>query len=246
MTEANRELFSFFGAPQSQLDEAGGGAAEGLAQQLAALAGQAAQIGGSRGAAGVSCSGNDQQPAASSGLQSKISAARGSAADSSHLTHVDASGKAAMVDVSHKAATVRTATAGARVLLGRRVFDLVASNQLAKGDVLTVAQLAGVMGAKHTSALIPLCHNILLSRVHVDLALNAGAAAVDVTATATTVGPTGVEMEALTAAAVASLTVYDMCKAASKGVVVTDLRLLAKSGGKSGDWAAGDSSGQGS
>lgn len=104
MTEANRELFSFFGAPQSQLDEAGGGAAEGLAQQLAALAGQAAQIGGSRGAAGVSCSGNDQQPAASSGLQSKISAARGSAADSSHLTHVDASGKAAMVDVSHVSA----------------------------------------------------------------------------------------------------------------------------------------------
>lgn len=100
---------------------------------------------------------------------------------------------------------------------------------------------AGVMGAKHTSALIPLCHNILLSRVHVALALNAEASAVDVTATATTVGPTGVEMEALTAAAVASLTVYDMCKAASKGVVITDLRLLAKSGGKSGDWTAGDS-----
>lgn len=102
------------------------------------------------------------------------------------------------------------------------------------------APRAGVMGAKHTSALIPLCHNILLSRVHVDLALNAGAAAVDVTATATTVGPTGVEMEALTAAAVASLTVYDMCKAASKGVAITDLRLLAKSGGKSGDWAASE------
>lgn len=94
------------------------------------------------------------------------------------------------------------------------------------------------MGAKHTSALIPLCHNILLSRVHVELALVPAAAAVDVRAEATTVGPTGVEMEALTAAAVAALTVYDMCKAASKGVVVTDLRLLSKAGGKSGDWRA--------
>jgi molybdenum cofactor biosynthesis protein MoaC len=92
------------------------------------------------------------------------------------------------------------------------------------------------MGAKHTATLIPLCHNILLSQVHVGLALDEAAAAVDITASATTVGPTGVEMEALTAAAVAALCVYDMCKAASKGVVITDLRLLSKAGGKSGDW----------
>lgn len=144
-----------------------------------------------------------------------------------------------MVDVSEKAATVRTATAGARVVLGPEVFDLVARNQMKKGDVLTVAQLAGVMGAKHTSTLIPLCHNILLSKVHVALALEPRAAAVDITASATTVGPTGVEMEALTAAAVAALCVYDMCKAASKGILVTDLRLLSKSGGRSGDWRRG-------
>lgn len=99
------------------------------------------------------------------------------------------------------------------------------------------------MGAKHTATLIPLCHNISLSRVHVALSLDSEAAAVAVTASATTVGPTGVEMEALTAAAVAALTVYDMCKAASKGVVITDLRLLAKSGGKSGDWQAGEEGG---
>ena len=98
------------------------------------------------------------------------------------------------------------------------------------------------MGAKHTSTLIPLCHNILLSKVHVALALDAEAAAVDITAAATTVGPTGVEMEALTAAAVAALSVYDMCKAASKAIRITDLRLLAKSGGKSGDWRASEGS----
>lgn len=275
---------------------------------------------------------------------------------------------------TQKRDTVRTAVAAARVVLGPRVFELVASNQLAKGDVLTVAQLAGaqrcvwiwgpqwfgcwahgasaggvhppaeprpsapapaslphpiaphpapagVMGAKHTASLIPLCHNILLSKVHVALALAPEAAAVDVRAEATTVGPTGVEMEALTAAAVAALTVYDMCKvrahlscggptrmagcgcrarlgskgrhsswaagggcmatcvsaqlctadgaslgtrliqpptalptphmplppglpqAASKSVVIADLRLLAKSGGKSGDWRAAGSDG---
>lgn len=103
------------------------------------------------------------------------------------------------------------------------------------------------MGAKHTSTLIPLCHNILLSKVHVALSLVPDAAAVDITASATTVGPTGVEMEALTAAAVAALCVYDMCKAASKGILITDVRLLAKSGGRSGDWGvAGQDGGGGS
>ena len=102
--------------------------------------------------------------------------------------------------------------------------------------MLTVAQLAGIMGAKHTATLIPLCHPLLLSHVEVDLELNAVHHAIDVLATASTVGPTGVEMEAMTAAAVSALTVYDMCKAASKGIEITDLRLLRKTGGKSGEW----------
>ena len=221
--------------------------------------------------------------------------------------------------------TVRSATAGARVLLGPQVCGLVASNQLAKGDVLTVAQLAGVMGAKQTAALIPLCHNIPLSKVGADvdvdapcchctgagegcppcrsgrglgrvsktdppqpagllllpgqhaaqpswgsssmsglcthvyrcallaqvgvhLSLDPASLALDITASATTVGPTGVEMEALTAAGVAALTVYDMCKAASKDIVITDVRLLSKSGGRSGDYrrAGGGQAAQGS
>ncbi|KAK9814661.1 hypothetical protein WJX72_009391 [[Myrmecia] bisecta] len=145
-------------------------------------------------------------------------------------------GKAAMVDVGHKADTRRVARASARVLLGPDLYQLVASNRMKKGDVLTVAQLAGVMGAKHTSLLIPLCHNIFISSVKVDLQLDPQRSAVNVNAEAQTVGPTGVEMEALTAAAVAALTVYDMCKAVSKDITITDLRLDHKSGGKSGDF----------
>lgn len=152
------------------------------------------------------------------------------------LTHADETGRASMVDVGFKQFTQRTATAAARVLLGPTAFSLVAANQVAKGDVLTVAQLAGIMGAKHTSTLIPLCHPLLLSHVSVDLSLDAAAAAVEVRATATTAGPTGVEMEAMTAATVAALTVYDMCKAASKSIEITDVRLLRKTGGKSGEW----------
>jgi len=152
------------------------------------------------------------------------------------LTHADETGKAAMVDVGGKKETTRSATATVRVLLGHTAFSLVASNQVAKGDVLTVAQLAGIMGAKHTSTLIPLCHPLLLSHVEVLLELNTSIQSIDIIATAATTGLTGVEMEAMTAAAVSALTVYDMCKAASKKIEITDLKLMKKSGGKSGEW----------
>jgi cyclic pyranopterin monophosphate synthase len=152
------------------------------------------------------------------------------------LTHTDANGKASMVDVGGKDDSNRTATAAARVLLGPEAFPLVAANQVGKGDVMTVAQLAGIMGAKQTSNLIPLCHPLLLSHVDVSLRLDPSKQAVDVMATAATTGPTGVEMEAMTAAAVAALTVYDMTKAASKGIVIENVRLLRKTGGKSGTW----------
>ena len=129
------------------------------------------------------------------------------------LTHVDGTGRASMVDVSLKRETLRSATASARVLLGREAFEAVAANTLAKGDVLATARLAGIGGAKQTSALIPLCHQLSLSDVGVELRLCEEDAAVDIEATARTRGPTGVEMEALTAASVAALTVYDMVRA---------------------------------
>lgn len=148
------------------------------------------------------------------------------------LTHVDVNGKASMVDVGDKATTRRTAVAAALVLLGDDTYTLVAANDLKKGDVLSVAELAGIMGAKHTATLIPLCHNIVIDKVAVQLELVPSQHAIKVTATASTVGRTGVEMEALTAAAVASLTVYDMCKAVSHTITITDLQLESKTGGK--------------
>ncbi|KAL6781838.1 CNX3 [Auxenochlorella protothecoides x Auxenochlorella symbiontica] len=155
---------------------------------------------------------------------------------STSLTHVDDSGRARMVDVSQKPHTARTAVAGARVMLGRTVFDLIQQNAMKKGDVLSVAQLAGVMGAKQTASLIPLCHPLSLSNVEVKLALLVDFHALNITVTASTVGQTGVEMEALTGASIAALTVYDMCKAVSRELKITDIRLLHKSGGRSGDW----------
>lgn len=148
------------------------------------------------------------------------------------LTHTDAEGRARMVDVGGKAATRRTASAQATVLLGAAAFRLLRDNQLAKGDALAVAQLAGVMAAKRTAGLIPLCHPLPLDGAAVSLRLDEGRAAVLVEATCRTTAPTGVEMEALTAAAVAALTVYDMCKAVSHDIVIADVRLLAKTGGK--------------
>ncbi|XP_051146526.1 cyclic pyranopterin monophosphate synthase, mitochondrial [Andrographis paniculata] len=154
------------------------------------------------------------------------------------LTHVDNKGESQMVDITSKGITNRVAIASCKVLLGRRVFELVSANQMEKGDVLGVAKIAGIMGAKQTSNLIPLCHGLNLSHVQVDLTLNACDLSVDIVGKATCSGKTGVEMEALSAVAVAGLTVYDMCKAASKNIVVTDLRLEHKSGGKSGEWSS--------
>ncbi|PQQ02021.1 cyclic pyranopterin monophosphate synthase mitochondrial [Prunus yedoensis var. nudiflora] len=145
--------------------------------------------------------------------------------------------EAQMVDVSPKESSKRTAISSGKVILGKQVFDLVLANQMAKGDVLSVAKLAGISGAKHTSSLIPLCHNIPLTHVRVDLTLNPKDFSVDIEAEASSTGKTGVEMEAMTAVSVAGLTVYDMCKAASKSIQITDIRLKSKTGGKSGDWS---------
>jgi molybdenum cofactor biosynthesis protein MoaC len=154
------------------------------------------------------------------------------------FTHLDAEGRARMVDVSDKAETDRVAIAGARVVMRPETLERIRSGDVAKGDVLAVARLAGIMAAKRTAELIPLCHPLALTSVGVELACVPDRSAVEVTATCRLRGRTGVEMEALTAASVAALTVYDMCKAVDRGMVVTDLRLLRKSGGRSGDWEA--------
>ncbi|KAG2426192.1 hypothetical protein HXX76_013173 [Chlamydomonas incerta] len=157
------------------------------------------------------------------------------AAAERRLTHIDASGAAAMVDVSQKPVTTREAQASCVVHLGA-AYEAVAANSLKKGDVLKVAQLAGIMGAKATATLIPLCHNIPISKVDVQLRLEPPSRSVTVRALAVTDGKTGVEMEALTAASVAALTVYDMCKAAAKDMVVGGLQLDYKAGGRSGTY----------
>ena len=154
------------------------------------------------------------------------------------FTHFDEQGKARMVDVSGKEATERVATARGRVRLQPETLALIEQGQVAKGDVLSVARLAGIMAAKRTADLIPLCHPIGLSAVTVDLTCDPARNAVDITATCKVAGRTGVEMEALTAAAVAALTVYDMCKAVDRGMIITDIRLIKKSGGKSGTYEA--------
>jgi indole-3-glycerol phosphate synthase len=154
------------------------------------------------------------------------------------FTHLDAEGRARMVDISDKQETDRVAIAGACVVMRPETLERIRSGDVAKGDVLAVARLAGIMAAKRTAELIPLCHPLALTSVEVDLECVTGRSAVEITATCKLRGRTGVEMEALTAASVAALTVYDMCKAVDRGMVVTDLRLLRKSGGKSGNWEA--------
>jgi len=156
----------------------------------------------------------------------------------SKFTHLDEDGNAVMVDVSEKAATERTATARGSVLMAPETMALILEGGVKKGDVLSVAQLAGIMGAKRTPDLIPLCHPLNLSSVKVDLECDAGRNAVDITATCKLTGQTGVEMEALTAVAVAALTVYDMCKAVDRGMKLTEIRLVHKAGGKSGSFEA--------
>jgi cyclic pyranopterin phosphate synthase len=154
------------------------------------------------------------------------------------LTHFDAQGQAHMVDVGGKAATRRVAVARGRIVMQPATLALVRDGTARKGDVLGVARIAGIQGAKKTSELVPLCHPLALSRVAVEFSLDDSAHAVVCTATAETVGPTGVEMEALTAVQVALLTIYDMCKAVDRGMTITDVKLLEKRGGKSGDWVA--------
>ncbi|XP_057219127.1 molybdenum cofactor biosynthesis protein 1 isoform X1 [Triplophysa rosa] len=157
---------------------------------------------------------------------------------SDRLTHTDTQGKASMVNVGSKAVTCRTATACGKVILGPKAFNLVRANQLAKGDALAVAQLAGIMGAKQTSSLIPLCHALPLDHTSVTIELLEKRHTAVVKATCQTMGRTGVEMEALTAVTVATLALYDMCKSVSRDIVITDIKLLSKTGGQGGDFQA--------
>lgn len=152
------------------------------------------------------------------------------------FTHFNEQGRAKMVDVGEKPPTRRCAAAAARVLLNRETFDLIRSGGVKKGDVLTVAQIAGVMGAKRTPDLIPMCHPILIDGIDLDLRLDEERCSVEITASVSCDGRTGVEMEALTAASVAALTVYDMCKAVQRDMIIDDIRLLSKSGGVHGDY----------
>ena len=152
------------------------------------------------------------------------------------FSHFNESGRARMVDVSEKNDTARTAIAAGRVLVNAETFRLIKTGGMKKGDVLATAQIAGIMGAKKTPDIIPMCHPIMISGVDIGFELNEKDLSVDITATAKCTGATGVEMEALTAVSVAALTVYDMCKAVQKDMEITDIRLLKKTGGKSGDF----------
>lgn len=154
------------------------------------------------------------------------------------LSHLDAGGHAKMVDVGGKAETERTATARARVTMLRSTLDQILHGSARKGDVLAVARVAGIMAAKQTPALIPLCHPIPLASITLDLTPDEGASAVDIAATVTTVSRTGVEMEALTAASIAALTIYDMLKAVDRGMRIEAVHLTHKAGGKSGEFRA--------
>ncbi len=154
------------------------------------------------------------------------------------LTHTDESGKAKMVDVTAKDVTKREATAAGAVLMKRATLDLILSNEVKKGDVLGVARLAGIMAAKRTGEIIPLCHPIGVTGVDVDFVTVDEPPSIEITATARVASQTGVEMEALTAVSVAALTIYDMCKAVDKGMVLSGIRLLKKSGGRSGTYVA--------
>ena len=156
----------------------------------------------------------------------------------SELTHFNDQGRAKMVDVSAKEVTLRTASAGGTVILNEETFQLVEAGRMKKGDVLSVSQVAGIMAAKRNSDLIPMCHPIALTGVDISFELDSEKHTIDITATVRCKGETGVEMEALTAVSVAALTIYDMCKAAQKDIVIDHIRLLTKSGGKSGEYNA--------
>ena len=155
---------------------------------------------------------------------------------SDDFTHFDERGGARMVNVGEKRDTKRVAVAAGRVRVNRTTFDLIRTGGVKKGDVLTVARVAGIMAAKRTPELIPMCHPVAITGVEMDLRLNEEDLAVDITAETSCVGPTGVEMEALCAVSAAALTVYDMCKAVQRDMVIDDIRLLRKSGGQSGEY----------
>jgi cyclic pyranopterin phosphate synthase len=156
----------------------------------------------------------------------------------SRLSHVDAAGNARMVDVSEKSASLRIASAEAFVSMRPDTLELIAAGGHRKGDVLTVARIAGIQAAKHCADLIPLCHPLALTGIDVDISLDRSGNRVHITTSCRVRGSTGVEMEALTAASVAALTIYDMCKAVDRGMTIEGVRLLHKSGGSSGDWDA--------
>ena len=154
----------------------------------------------------------------------------------SDFTHFNEQGRAKMVDVGEKPVSQRVAVAAGRVLVNEKTFSLIRSGGMKKGDVLTVAQIAGVMGAKRTPDLIPMCHPIVMDGIDLALTLDEARCSVEITATVTCGGRTGVEMEALTAVSAAALTVYDMCKAVQKDMTITDIRLVRKTGGVHGDY----------
>ncbi|MBD3182997.1 cyclic pyranopterin monophosphate synthase MoaC [Candidatus Poribacteria bacterium] len=159
---------------------------------------------------------------------------------SKNLTHIDKSGRARMVDVSDKNDTRRTAITQGKIYMRRETLEKIRASEIAKGDVLATARIAGINGAKKTSELIPLCHIILITGVEVDFSdfMENDRAGIIITAKVTSTGKTGVEMEALTAVSVAALTIYDMCKAIDRGMTISEIRLLEKRGGKSGTWKA--------
>lgn len=152
------------------------------------------------------------------------------------LTHTDIHGKAQMVDVSEKQQSLRTAKAFAEIKVSKEIFNAIKNNIVEKGDVLSIAKFAGIQAAKITSQLIPLCHNIFISKVDVDLKLNQENTSVEIKSFTKTTAQTGIEMEALTAVTVAALTVYDMCKAIDKSMIIGEIKLLQKTGGKSGEY----------
>lgn len=155
--------------------------------------------------------------------------------DKADLTHIDSRGRARMVDVGDKSETKRTARATGKVTMGRHTLELIADGALPKGDVLAVARVAGIMAAKETSRLIPMCHPLAIEHVKLDFEIESGISAVSIEATVSLMGKTGVEMEALTAVSVAALTIYDMCKAVDKSMIIGEIKLIEKKGGKS-DW----------
>ena len=154
----------------------------------------------------------------------------------SELTHFNEQGRAKMVDVSEKQSTFREAVAGGAVFVNADTLRLILNGEMKKGDVLAVAQVAGIMAAKHTSDIIPMCHPIVITGVDISFTPDENRSAIDITATVRCTGETGVEMEALTAVSVAALTIYDMCKAVQKDIIIGDIQLLKKTGGKSGDY----------